>query len=58
MASIAEQIATRADSILSPRVVDVSGRDGALVAPEWLDRAERVHRQLRHQCINCTTVAG
>jgi len=31
------------------RVVEVSGADGAVLAPDWLARAEPVHRQLRPQ---------
>lgn len=30
-------------------IVAVTAADGAVVAPEWLNRAERVHRQLRTQ---------
>ncbi len=32
---------------MSFRLVDVTDAEGRLVAPEWLLRAERVHRQLR-----------
>lgn len=28
-------------------VVEVTAADGSVAAPEWLERAERVHRQLR-----------
>ena len=30
-----------------PEVVEVTGASGEVAAPEWLVRAERVHRQLR-----------
>jgi GNAT superfamily N-acetyltransferase len=35
------------DSVLA--LVDVTGDDGEILAPEWLPRAEPVHRQLRER---------
>ena len=33
--------------MVPPEVVEITTADGALAAPEWLARAEGVHRQLR-----------
>jgi GNAT superfamily N-acetyltransferase len=32
---------------MGPRLIDVTDAQGRLVAPDWLARAEKVHRQLR-----------
>ena len=33
----------------APAIVTITGADGAIIAPDWLARAESVHRQLRTQ---------
>ena len=32
---------------MAPKVIEVTAADGLVVAPQWLARAETVHRQLR-----------